>query len=374
MGAASRTLAQAMVVLDFLGQGQRCDPPKQSKVSPTPPSGEFATHRAMILENGPSPRHERTFITRLHAISDRGVGNAGPIRFTKDKCGGSNRNGAVFAPRNVATPPEADAEMSARQSERLRAAIAEARSVRAKPPPRYREYQGYHGKALPKAARSTPQPITAALYATTSHIVGTVKQRDDNRLPVLPQAKVVDQDTARLLRAAAFAAFKRDSGAPSSNGQSERTSRAERSERRRKKQQREPEAASVAVSKPAKPAAKASIAPVASSNAAQSKPSRREKVPQPPPDPRFPTPRRADAPRKDKRGENGSPAGVSSWKMSKRHPAVPKDPSGNKPPTEPIAGQPRRSRVQPAQMMSTVDRKAKLAHLAKEIGIANSLA
>lgn len=317
-----------MVVLDFLGQGQRADPPQPPRKSPKS-SDEYATHRAMILENGPSHRHQRTFVTRLHDINDRGsalAGNAvqGPIRFSKDKCGGSNRNGAVFSPRNITTPPEVDAAMAARHSERLRVAIAEARSARAKPPARYRQYEAL-GRPLPKEARSTPQPVSATLNATTSHIVGTVKTKGDTHLPALPRVKVADEETVQQLRAAAFAAFKPNSGEPlsgvrserkvavpgnntrrrsqrsteqhSSGTQSERTA-TENSVRRRRKRLQAAEAGAgtnmveqdhlskkvpVQTSDPA-------VAYAASKSAVQSISPRKPNVidPHPPPDPRFP--------------------------------------------------------------------------------------
>lgn len=395
-----------MVVLDFLGQGQRAEPPQPVKMPPKP-SNEFATHRAMILESGPSPRHERTFVARLDNIvaNNRG-GNVGPIRFSKKHCGGSNRNGAVFSPRNVATPPEIDAAMSALQSERLRAAIAEARSARAKPLPRYRQYEVL-GRPLPKEARSTPQPIEPALNTTTSHIVGTVKQRGDNHLPALPRVKVADEDAVRKLRASAFAAFKRDgpssetrteraamvensarrrlkrvSDRPSSGTRSERKTAAtekgaaatERSARRRRKKMQAAEAAAGAASRedPSKKVPAEVAAAVAAGKAAQTTTQRTEtmKQPHPPPDPRFP-PRPAEKTPRNKPGNHGVPAGASSWQMGGKHPGVPKDPASprRKPPAEPSSGSPRRSKQ---QMMSTVDRKTKLAHLEKQIGASSS--
>eukprot|EP01043_Picozoa_sp_COSAG02_P031991 COSAG02_NODE_2118_length_9784_cov_337.366649_3_plen_398_part_00 len=390
-----------MVVLDFLGQGQRAAPPQSAKKSPKPPSDEFATHRAMILENGPSPRHERTFLAKLDAINKRD-GSMPPIRFSKQFCGGSNRNGAVFSPRNIATPPEIDAAMSALQSERLRAAIAEARSARAKPPPRYRQYEVL-GKPLPKEARCTPQPIEPALNLTTSHIVGTVKQRGDNHLPVLPRVKVPDENTVRKLRASAFAAFKRDepsSGArseraaaaessarrrlkriadgPSSSRSESKTAATERSARRRRRRLQAAEAAAstasrnessgtVAAEASARPAARPVAAKVAQTTTVRTN---AVKEPHPPPDPRFP-PRPAEKPPENKRGEKGVPAGASSWEMGQKHPGVPKDPASprRKPPLNPSTGSPRRSTQ---QMMSTVDRKSKLAHLEKQIESSNS--
>eukprot|EP01046_Picozoa_sp_COSAG06_P081113 COSAG06_NODE_28310_length_576_cov_6.463312_1_plen_52_part_01 len=52
-----------MVVLDFLGQGQRAEPPRNAKPSPPPDDPrKLSVHRQMILESGPSPRHERGFV------------------------------------------------------------------------------------------------------------------------------------------------------------------------------------------------------------------------------------------------------------------------------------------------------------------------
>lgn len=390
-----------MVALDFLGQGQRADPPQPAKKSPKPPSDEFATHRAMILENGLSPRHERTFVARLDAINTRN-GHMAPIRFSKQLCGGSNRNGVVFSPRNIATPPEIDAAMSALQSERLRAAIAEARSARAKPPPRYRQYEML-GKPLPKEARCTPKPIEPALNTTTSHIVGTVKPRGDNHLPVLPRVKVADEDSVRRLRASAFAAFKRSdpssgtqseraavvessvrrrlkriSDGPSSSRSERKTAATERSARRRREKRQAAETAASAASRDepsrtvaaeasARPAARPVAAKVTKTTTVQTD---TVKEAHPPPDPRFP-PRSAEKTPENKPGAKGVPAGASSWEMGRKHPGVPKDPASprrNQQP-KPNTGSPRRSKQ---QMMSTVDRKSKLARLEKQIEASNS--
>lgn len=315
-----------MVVLDFLGQGQRAEPPLRTKRSPRPPEHQYATHCAMILENGPSPRHERTFVTRLHSINDQGsalAGNAvqGPIRFSRDKCGGANRNGVVFSPRNLATPPEIDAATSARHNERLRAAIAEARSARAKPPPRYRQYEGVLGRPLPQEARSAPRPVEPALHATSSHIVGTIKQEGGNLLPALPRVKVADEQTVRRLRASAFVAFKRNSD----ETPSEKTATLVNSARRR-------------------------------STRVSDEPSSRT--------------RRERAARRRRERQQAAEAAGPTTSQATAESTTPR--SETIEPPSPLPDSPRRSRKQPAQMMSTLDRKTKLAYIEKQIGAVNS--
>jgi hypothetical protein len=374
---------RAMVVLDFLGQGQRAEPPRNAKPSPPPDDPrKLSVHRQMILESGPSPRHERGFVTKINQVRDRSsarrTGNAvqAPIRFSKQNCGGSNQNGTVFSPHNIATPPEADEEMSARESERVRAAIAEARSARPKPLPRYKQPVG---KPLPAEARSMPRAVPVELNSTTSHVIGTLKPVGAaGKAPALPRLAIDDPDTVRRLRGAAFAAFQRN---PVSGVRTAKTDRAER--RRRRAQAAELAAAGMARKDAAADSARTEAAAKAAAAVARAKEDTAEanaaraatqrsntRKPEPPLDPRFPPARSVQQSGGDRKDYEGVPAGVSSWSAGKQHPAVPREPADapKPPPSDPLGGAPRqRSVQQQAQMMNTLDRKAKLSHLEKRI-------
>lgn len=383
-----------MVVLDFLGHGQREAPPQKPKG--VDGRTGLPVYRGMILESvATSPRiHEQGFITKLQEVRDKssvqmasGAVQA-PLRFTRHNCGGSNQNGTLFSPHNIATPPQVDAAMSARESARVKAAIAQARSTRAKPMPRHRPQGERFSVALPVDARRTPRVRGAvhevALNMTSSHVVGTVKPHGHGTaLPALPKVSVEDPEEKARLKASLFDAFKKEV----TEAQTERQQRVAGRRRRRAERaansgagggaadqqystttgrnthwDRRDEHAATSAALAAQAARAEAAGAKAGAKVATARADAVVTKPRPPPakarsqmyaDPRFPAP--APSQRSPRGREEGVPAGISSWEMGKQHPAVPREP-GDASPQPPAKAGGRSARQQPEKMMSTIDK------------------